>query len=133
LVFGGVALFGAREFDDLVLQLVPEVAVIARFQLLSDEFARGRAHVVGRDSRFAESRFGSLGFIEAVITRDDVVQRIKDAQRRLAFLEEIPLLFHANSPCGRAFPVWTRPPQPPLNWRGAGPRHQGGGTGTRVK
>jgi hypothetical protein len=27
------------------------------------------------------------------------MQRVEDAQRHLAFLEEVPLLFHADSPC----------------------------------
>jgi hypothetical protein len=46
------------------------------------------------------------------------VERIEDAHRRLAFLEEVPLLFHAISPCAVHVRVWIGPSQPLLNLSG---------------
>jgi len=54
--------------------------------------------VSGCDAALLESRIRGFGLAHAVVSCDDVMQRVEDAQRHLAFREEVPLLFHADSP-----------------------------------
>src|SRR5579885_711343 len=115
-VVAQVAGFGAGEFRQPRLHAFKPALSVPRFQLSDHELATGRAHVLHGKTLLAERGFRRLGFVETAITRDDVVARIENAERVIAFLEERPVLGHgACPPCGED--SFDHPSRCALGWR----------------